>query len=200
MIVVVASLVVGLLLIGLIARFAGNVPRFDSRTSEGKPDDRPVIGAQEFDETIRSLLEAIGLDIGSVSTDENGVLEMTCRDPRPVIGGRLLVRVSRLTDGGQVDAAEVLAFAESVRGDMGALKGIDIAVSGFTDEALAAVGAAPAPVELIDAPKLVDLVREFLPERAEILERYRWFSTVSPRHSRPARPSGIGDAPDLLPH
>jgi hypothetical protein len=200
MIVVVAALVFGLVLIGLIARFAGNVPRVDARAKGEKPDERPAIGPDEFDETLRKLLKAIGLDIVSVSTDQNGALEMTCRDPRPVIGGRLLVRASRLTAGGQVDAAEVLAFAESVRGDMGALKGIDIAVAGFTDEAYATLGATPAPVELIDAPRLVDLVREFVPERAEAIERYRWFTSGSRRHSRAAPSSGIGEAPDLLPH
>jgi hypothetical protein len=200
MIIVVAALVVGLLLIGLIARFAGNVPRVDARANDGKADDRPSIGPEEFDETIRRLLKAIGLDILSVSTDDSGALEIVCRDPRPVVGGQLLVRASRHMAGGQVDAAEVLAFAESVRGDMGALKGIDIAVAGFTDEAYAALGAAPAPVELIDAPRLVDLVRDFVPERAEILERYRSFSSGSRRHSRAVWSSGVGDAPDLLPH
>jgi hypothetical protein len=199
MIAVVAALLLGLLLIGFIARFAGNVPRVDARANDGKPDDRPAIGPNEFDGTIRRLLRAIGLDILSVSTDENGALEVICRDPRPVLGGQLLVRASHLTAAGQVDAAEVLAFAESVRGDMGALKGIDIAVAGFTDEAYAALGTAPAPVELIDAPRLVDLVREFVPERAEVLERYRSFSSGNRRHSRAAWSSGVGDAPDLLP-
>src|SRR5260370_39076279 len=100
MIVVVAALLIGLLVIGFIARFAGNVPRVDSRAKPERLDDRPPIGPEEFDETIRRLLKAIGLDILSVSTDENGALEMTCRDPRPVLCGRRCVWWRRLSPAG----------------------------------------------------------------------------------------------------
>jgi hypothetical protein len=198
MIAVIVALFLGLVLLVLLSRFAGNVPRVDSRAEDERPDGRPPIPPAEFERTIRQLLQALGLDILSVSTDEKGALEMICCDPRSVIGGRLLVRASRLTAAGQVDAAEVLAFAESVRGDMGALKGIDIAVAGFTDEAYAALGATPALVELIDAPRLVDLVREYVPERGELLERYRSFSTGVRRHSRAVWSSGDGGAHDLV--
>ena len=200
MIVVVGALFLGLAVIGLIARFAGNVPRVNSRADDERPDGRPAISPAEFEDTIRGLLRGLRLDILSVSTDDNGVLEMSCRDPRMVTGGRVLVRAAHDTAGGQVDAAEVLAFAESVRGDGGALKGIDIATAGFTDEAYVALGATPALVELIDAPRLLELVRQYVPERAELLERYRSFRTGSRRHSRAAWSSGEGDAPDLLPH
>jgi hypothetical protein len=199
MIVVIGALLVGLLLIGLIARFAGNVPRIDSRVDDARPDGRPAISPAEFEDTVRAFLRGLRLEILSVSTDEKGVLEVNCRDPRMVTGGRLLVRATHDTAGGQVDAAEVLAFAESVRG-MGALKGIDIAVAGFTDEGYAALGATPALVELVDAPRLVELVRHYIPERAGLLERYRSFSTGGRRHSRAAWSSGEGEAPDLLPH
>jgi hypothetical protein len=199
MIVVVGALFLGLVVLGLIARFAGNVPRVNSRADDARPDGRPAISPAEFEDTVRALLRGLRLDILSVSTDEKGVLEVTCRDPRMVTGGRLLVRATHDTAGGQVDAAEVLAFAESVRG-MGALKGIDIAVAGFTDEAYAALGITPALVELIDAPRLVELIRQYIPERAGLLERHRSFSTGGRRHSRAAWSSGEGDAPDLLPH
>jgi Restriction endonuclease len=199
-VVVIAALFLGFVVIGFISRFGGNVPRVDSRADDENPDGRPTIPPGEFEDTIRGLFRALGLDVLAVSTDDRGTLEMTCRDPRPVSGGRLLVRASRLTAEGQVDAADVLAFAHSVRGDMQALKGIDIAVAGFTDEAYAASGAAPALVELIDAPRLLDLVREFVPSRAEALERYRLFTSESRRHSRAPSSYGAGNAPDLLPH
>jgi restriction system protein len=200
MIAVVAALFLGLAVIALLARFAHNVPRVDARADSEGPDGRPPIPPAEFERTLRALLPALGLEIVSVSTEENGTLEMTCRDPRPVTGGRLLVRASRMTAEGQVDAAEVLAFAESVRGDMGALKGIEIAVAGFTDEAYAALGSTPALVELVDGPRLVDLVRKFVPERAALLERYRSFSVGGRRHSRATWSSGANGARDLLSH
>ena len=156
MVVVVAALFLGLLVIAFLSRFAHNVPRVDIRSEGEKTDERPPIPPAEFEQIIRALVRGLRLDVVSMSTEENGTVEMTCLDPRPVTGGRLLVRASRATAGGQVDAAEVLAFAESVRGDMGALKGIDIAVAGFTDEAYAAAGSSSARVELIDGPKLVE--------------------------------------------
>jgi restriction system protein len=198
MTVVVFSLFLGLLVIALLARFARNVPRIDTRAEVQRPDGRPPIPPGEFERTLRALLPALGLEVVSMALDENGTLDMTCRDPRPVTGGRVVVRARRDTAGGQVDAAEVLAFAESVRGDSGALKGIDIAVAGFTDEAYAAVGAAPALVELIDGARLVDLVREYVPERLQLLERYQSLSAGGRRHSRAAPSSAVVDDTELL--
>ena len=84
-----------------------------------------------------------------------------------------------------------------MRSDPGALKGIDIAVAGFTDEAYAARGAAPSAIELIDGAMLVDLVREYAPERVHLLDRYRSMSTGGHRHSRAARAGGAaGTLPD----
>ena len=197
-VVVVVSLFFVLLLLAILARFARNVPRVDLRAESEKADGRPPLPPAEFERTVRALLPALGLEILSMTTDENGTLELTCRDPRPVTGGRILVRASRGTAQGQVDAAEVLAFAESVRADTGALKGIDIAIAGFTDEAYAARGATPALIELIDGAKLADLVREHVPERIELLERYRSFDTGARRHSRAAWSSGPADEPGVL--
>ena len=195
MIVAVAALFLGLVLIAFLARFAHNVPRIDARADRQTTDGRPPIPPAEFERTVRAVLAGLGLEIVSATTDESGTLELACRDPRPVTGGRILVRASHRTEGGQVDAAEILGFAESVRGDNGALKGIDIAIAGFTDEAYAARGATPSTIELIDGAGLVDLVREFAPERLALLERYRSWDTGGHRHSRAARTGSELGAP-----
>ena len=188
--VALAPLVLGFILIALIARYSPNVPRHAVHGPGEATDDRPAITPEEFEDVVKELLAALGLEVVFSSAGTGGVLEIICRDPRPLAGGRLLVHASPVTGQGQVDAAEVLGFADSVRGDMGALKGIFIAAAGFTDEAHAAIRSSPAQVELIDAPKLVALVREHLPERAELLESYRSFSGEGRRHSRANRPSG----------
>jgi hypothetical protein len=190
MIVVVAALFFGLLLLAILSRFAHNVPRIEAR-GVNEPDQRPPISASDFERTLRTLLPALGLEILFAAPDAHGTLELTCRDPRPVTGGKILVRARQGTaGGGQVDAAEVLAFAENVRGDTEALKGIDIAVAGFTDEAYAARDATPAVIELIDGAKLDDLVRTYTPLLAAELERYRSLDTGGPRHSRAVWSSG----------
>src|SRR5882724_369722 len=135
LVVALAPLILGFLLIGLIARYSPNVPRHAAPLPGQADDDRPAITADEFEDIIKELLGALGLEIVFSSAGTGGVLELTCRDPRPLAGGRLLVHATPLLSGGQLDAADVLGFADGVRGDMGALKGIFIAVAGFTDEA-----------------------------------------------------------------
>src|SRR5262245_61846219 len=196
--VALAPLVLGFVLIALIARYSPNVPRHAVHAAGEAFDDRPTITAEEFEDIVKELLGALGLEIVFSSAGTAGVLEITCRDPRPLAGGRLLVHASPVVGGGQVDAAEVLGFADSVRGDMGALKGIFIAAGGFTDEAHAAIRSSPAQVELVDSQKLVELVREHLPDRADLLESYRSFSGEGRRHSR-ARPSGDDGVPEVPP-
>ncbi|HEY3594482.1 MAG TPA: restriction endonuclease [Polyangiaceae bacterium] len=197
LLVALAPLILGFVLIALIARFSPNVPRHAAPRPGALADDRPVITPDEFEDVVKELLTGLGLEIVFSSAGTGGVLELVCRDPRPLAGGRLLVHASSILDAGQVGAAEVLGFADSVRGDMGALKGIFIATAGFTDEALSAVRSSPAQVELVDADQLLELVRNHLPERAPLLESYRSFGGgVSP--SRRARAPGE-DHPENAP-
>jgi Restriction endonuclease len=198
LVVALAPLLLGFVLIALIARYSPNVPRHAAAVPGQADDDRPTITADEFEDIIKELLAALGMEIVFSSAGTGGVLELTCRDPRPLSGGRLLVHASPVVGAGQVDAAEVLGFADGVRGDMGALKGIFIAAAGFTDEAHAAVRSSPAQVELVDARKLVELVREHLPDRADLLESYRSFSGDGHRHARANQSSGE-DGPETSP-
>jgi hypothetical protein len=184
--VFLAPVFVGFGLIFFIARFSPNVPRTAALKAGQKADDRPEITADEFADTISELLGALGLETVFSSAGTGGVLDITARDPRPLSGGRIILHATPVL-AGQVDAVDVLAFAEGVRGDMGALKGIFIALSGFTEEAHAGIRSSPAPVDLIDGGRLLDLVREHLPDRAELLEGYRGFDSGARRHAREGR-------------
>jgi len=174
-VVMVAPLFAGLVLILVIARFAPNVPRELPRAPGEPHDDRPEITGDEFRDVIEELVRALGLETVFSSVGTGGVVEMTLRDPRPLTGGRVLLHATPTLEG-QVDAVEVLSFAEGVRADMGALKGILIALAGFTDEAKTSVTAVPAPVDLIDGPQLVELVRDHVSsEKAAEVAIYRGF-------------------------
>jgi hypothetical protein len=199
LVVALAPLILGFLLIAIIARYSPNVPRTASLSPGHAVDDRPEITADEFDDVIKELLQGLGMEIVFSSQGTGGVLELTCRDPRPLTGGRILVHASPVLGSGQIDAADVLAFADGVRGDMGALKGIYISVAGFTDEAHAAMRSTPAQVELVDSRKLVELVRDHLPDRAALLDGYRGFSGEGRRHTRANRASGDDDPTDDAP-
>jgi restriction endonuclease Mrr len=179
-------LLVGFALILLIARYSPNVPRVEPLVPGQKLDDRPEITADEFVDLVTDLLSALGLETVFSSAGTGGVVDVTARDPKPLSGGRILLHATPVL-GGKVDAADVLSFAEGVRGDMGALKGIFIALAGFTEEAHAGIRSSPAPVDLIDGAGLLELVREHLPDRAEVLETYRGFDRFARRHTRAGR-------------
>lgn len=194
LIVALVPLFFGYMLILLIARYSPNVPRVEGNQGAQGDDDRPEITPDEFADVVHALLAALGLETVFSSIGTGGVVDVTARDPKPLSGGRLLVHASPLLSHGQVDAAEVLTFAESVRGDMGALKGIFIALAGFTAEARSAVRSTPAPVDLIDGAALLDLVREHMTGRApgaagdedpaDALMAYRGFAKAVKRHPR----------------
>jgi hypothetical protein len=169
--VMIAPLVVGFALILFIARFAPNVPRAAELKPGESADDRPEITGDEIEELVRSL----GLETVFASMGTGGVIEMTLRDPKPLSGGRILLLATPVL-GGQIDSVDVLGFAEGVRADMGALKGIMIALAGFTAEARTSKAASPAPLDLIDGSELYALVKDHLdPERAELVAGYRGF-------------------------
>ena len=183
--VALTPILLGFLLILLIARYSPNVPRVAPLRAGQRADERPEITADEFADLVKDLLDAIGLETVFSSVGTGGEMDVTARDPRPLSGGRILLHATPVL-AGQVDAVDVLGFAEGVRGDMGALKGIYIALAGFTEEANAAVRSTPAPVDLVDGARLLELVREHLPDRAEVLESYRGFDRSVMRHTRAA--------------
>jgi hypothetical protein len=184
--VFLTPIIVGFGLIFVIARFSPNVPRTAALRVGQRSDDRPEITADEFADAIQDLLKALGLETVFSSAGTGGVLDVTARDPRPLTGGRILLHATPVLSG-QVDAVDVLAFAEGVRGDMGALKGIYIALAGFTEEAHAGIRSSPAPVDLVDGGRLLELVREHVPDRADLLAGYRGFDLASRRHAREGR-------------
>jgi hypothetical protein len=183
--VMIAPLAVGMVLILFIARFAPNVPRMATLGTGEDADDRPEITSDEFRDLIEELTGSLGLETVFATQGTGGILEMTLRDPKPLSGGRILLHATPVLQG-QIDSVDVLGFAEGVRADMGALKGILIALAGFTDEAKTSVGASPAPVDLVDGGQLLDLVREHLDaERADTVAGYRGFG--APRRRRAPR-------------
>lgn len=170
--VAILGIGVGLLLILLIARYGPPVEQFERMSSA------PEITPTEFEDLIREVVGALGLGVVFLSRGTGAVIDATLRDSKPLAGGRLLLHASPVLDHGRVDASEVLSFADSVRSDQGTTKGIFIALAGFTDEARSAARASPAPLELLDGPGLLAVVREVIPSKAAQLRGYRGFVAV----------------------
>jgi restriction endonuclease len=172
--VVLGAVVVGFGLILLIGRYGPPVDRHSERLDAAAPE----IPGDDFAEIVQELVASLGLESVFASVGTGGVVEMTLRDPKPLVGGKILLYATPVTSRGQIAAADVLGFADTVRGTPGTLKGIFIAAAGFTTEAENAAQSAPAQVELYDGPKFLDLLRDSLPIRAEEIRRYKGFSTL----------------------
>jgi hypothetical protein len=194
--VMAAPLVVGFALILFIARYAPNVPRTEQLRLGATADDRPEITGDEFKDLVEELMEALGLETVFSSMGTGGVIEMTLRDPKPLSGGRILLHATPVLHG-QIDSVDVLGFAEGVRADMGALKGIMIALAGFTDEAKTSRSATPAPIDLVDGAEFLELLRDHLsPERAASAANYRGLGRT--HAARPSPTSPTSSAPAVL--
>ena len=182
--VALGPIILGFGLILFIARFSPDVQR---HAQPHASDALPEITPDEFRDVIVELIEKLELTNVFESQGTGGVVELTVRDPKPLTGGRIIVQATPLFTSGQIDAVDVLNFAEGVRSQAGTLKGIFIAAVGFTEEARSAARAAPALVDLIDGPQLLELVREHLgDDRADQLERYRGFASRTREHRRRA--------------
>ena len=174
-VVAVTPLLVGMLVILMIARYSPNVPRVANLRPGATEDQRPQITADEFKDLVEEVVDALGLETVFSSMGTGGVIEMTLRDSKPLTGGRIVLQATPVLQG-QIDAADVLGFAEGVRADMGALKGIFIALAGFTDEAHSGSAATPAPVDLLDGAQFLELMEDHLdPSRAKLASGYRGF-------------------------
>jgi restriction system protein len=158
----------GLLLILAIARFGPPVEQHADHASGA-----PELPAEELETLVRALAAGLGLEVVLLARGTDGIVEATLRDPRPLAGGRLLLRATPVLSRGKLDAPAVLELADAVRADASAGKGVLIALAGFTDEARSAAAAAPAALELYDGPALLTLCRDVVPERAEALRVYR---------------------------
>ena len=166
----VLGIALGLLLILAIARWGPPVRQH----AHGRPGD-PEIPPEELEELVRALAKGLGLEVVFLSRGDRGVVDATLRDPRPIAGGRLLLRATPNLADGMLDAPAILELADAVRADESVSKGVLMALAGFTDEARSAAAAGAAAVELYDGPGLLALAREVVPARVPALRRYRGF-------------------------
>lgn len=187
-VVLLVAPLVGLLLILLIARFSPNT----GQEVDASQAELPEITPDEFSDLVQEVVQASGLDVVFSSLGTGGVLEMTVRDRRPLAGGRMVVHATPVLRNGKIDAAEVLSFADGVRSEPGTLKGMFFALAGFTESAVSAQRSAPGNVELVDGPRLLELVTESLGQaRADELKQYRGFGP--PRRALRPEPIEIED-------
>ena len=121
-----------------------------------------TLAPAELGRLLTALLTELGFEAEDVRVAKN-VIDILAVNRAPITGGRLYVRGVASGPEGVVGEPEVQSALETARSES-AGKAI-IATSGrFSAEARAA--AAGAPLELVDGPALLALVKEHLPAMA----------------------------------
>lgn len=168
--VAVAAPLIGLALMYVLARLTPVAPcARASHPPVGKGELREI-APETLRDVLADLAARMGMAVVFSAVAPCGRIDVTARDPRPVAGGRLQVRATAAV-GCRVGAAAVRAFAEALRDDAGTLKGIYVALGGFSEDARDAACASSTPIVLVDAARLVALLEAYAPERAAELRR-----------------------------
>jgi hypothetical protein len=113
---------------------------------------------ERFEWVCSRLLQALGLDVERSTTIGRRQLEMLAVNPAPIVGGQFVVHGELIAVGDVVEAVQVLALLDAVKGE-GASKGVLITNGFFSDEAGKA--ASGGPIELINGRRLMDLLQRY---------------------------------------
>jgi restriction system protein len=111
-----------------------------------------------FDWLCGRLLQELGLEIERSTTAGNRQLEMMAVNAAPIVGGHYVIHGELLQAGEVVEAVQVLALIDAVKGE-GASKGVLITNGFFADEAVTA--ARGGPIELLNGVRFRELLQHF---------------------------------------
>jgi restriction system protein len=157
---VVVAVVLGFLLILAMKRVPPPVSRDQqqSGSSNGLEPSPDGLTVERFEWLCSRLLQELGLEIERSTTAGRRQVEWLAVNPAPIIGGQYVVHGELLPAGEVVEAVQVLALLDAVKGE-GASKGVLITNGFFSDEASKA--AAGGPLELINGVRFRDLLQRF---------------------------------------
>jgi restriction endonuclease Mrr len=157
---VTIAVILGFLVIIAMKRVPSPMSR-ELRDSGGHDGREPLaerLSLNRFEWLCRSLLLAIGLDIAHTTTAGTSQVEITAVNPAPIIGGQYLVHGELLPIGEVIEAVQVLALLDAVKGE-GVSKGVFITNGFFSDEARQV--AAGGPIELINGARFEELLQQY---------------------------------------
>ena len=142
-------------------------PRFiDEQDILSTLDTRPnlmALSPGEFESLITNLFQAMGLDTKLTQASRDGGVDCVAFDPRPVLGGKVIVQAKRYKN--TVGVSAVRDLFGTVHNE-GASKGILVTTSGFGKAAY--TFANEKPIELITGSNLLYLLHEHAAVDAKI--------------------------------
>jgi restriction system protein len=127
----------------------------------------------EFESLITNLFQAMGLDTKLTQPSRDGGVDCVAFDPRPVLGGKVVVQAKRYKHTVGVSAVRDLF---GTMHNEGASKGILVTTSGFGKAAFAF--AEGKPMELLSGSNLLYLLREHAGVDAKIEPPEDWVDPV----------------------
>jgi hypothetical protein len=131
-----------------------------SITSQGDLDN---LGGHEFEDLIEHLLVKMGFATEGRKRAADGGIDIVAVSSQPVVSGRYIIQCKRYSNS--VSSPIVRDLYGVVMAER-ANKGILITTSAFTSDAIEF--AHEKPIELIDGPRLIDLLRKYSLLGAEI--------------------------------
>jgi restriction system protein len=152
-------------------------PRFiDEQDILSTLDTRPnlmALSPGEFESLITNLFQAMGLDTKLTQASRDGGVDCVAFDPRPVLGGKVIVQAKRYKN--TVGVSAVRDLFGTVHNE-GASKGILVTTSGFGKAAY--TFANEKPIELITGSNLLYLLHEHAGVDAKIEPPDDWVDPV----------------------
>ncbi len=117
----------------------------------------------EFEQLIATLFRKMGLETELTKASHDGGIDCIALDPRPVLGGELVIQVKRYRHTVGVSVVRDLFGAVQ---DRRAMKGILVTTSGYGSDSYKF--AADKPLQLIDGPTLLNLLAQHMGMSARI--------------------------------
>lgn len=161
----------GMILILLIARYAPPIDGRPRRSAEPSPGDRPTMSYLAFRTLVIDLLEALKFEVVQ-PLDGAEELDIYCRNPEPLRGGRYIVYAILSAPGSTVDSSKLYRLRDLVRAE-GAAKGILMTPLRITDDKIASLE--EVSLELVPGHELRKLIEKYLPDRVSEIDACRGF-------------------------
>ncbi len=142
----------------------------------GELDSRPnlmELSPTEFESLVQNLFEKMGLETRQTRASRDGGVDAVAFDPRPIIGGKIVIQAKRYKN--QVGVSAVRDLFGTLQNEGGS-KGILVTTSGYGKASFEF--ARNKPLELIDGSALLYLLKEHAGIDARIVVPEDWRDPV----------------------
>ncbi len=160
LVIITVSIILGFILIFLVKRSAPPIAMEKAYYEQSAPEASALTDLlpEEFRDLCVELVEAWGLRVQSVNSEERGAVDITAELDHPILGGTYLVQGQLSPMDQIVDSGPVIGLSNTVHHER-AMKGIFITTGFFSQEVNKILEG--APVELINRDRLAEVMDQY---------------------------------------